>query len=52
MYITCAPDSRWNNEILGTLDKVSAGDFEAVYTGETVTYNILALLRKYFFECN
>jgi len=38
MYISGAPDSRWNDEILSTINKVTANDFEAVYTGETVAY--------------
>lgn len=38
MYISGAPDSRWNDDILGTLKKVSANDFEAVNTGDVVSY--------------
>ena len=38
MYITGAPDSRWDDEVLSTLGKVSAEDFEAVYTGDAIPY--------------
>ncbi|MDP4180573.1 MAG: copper amine oxidase N-terminal domain-containing protein [Bacillota bacterium] len=38
MYISGCPDSRWNDEILSSLNKVNAGNFEAVYTGEAIPY--------------
>ncbi len=38
MYVTGAPDSRWDDEVLSGLGKVSAADFEAVYTGDAVAY--------------
>lgn len=38
MYISGAPDSRWDDDVLRALKKIKAGDFEAVYTGEAVPY--------------
>lgn len=38
MYITGAPDSRWNDDVLRALKKITADKFEAVYTGESVPY--------------
>jgi hypothetical protein len=36
-FISGAPDDRWNDEDLHELSEVRGSDFEAVYTGETVT---------------
>ena len=38
MYISGAPDERWDDEVLHSLGKVTSGDFEAVYTGESLPY--------------
>lgn len=38
MYVTGVPDSRWDDEILRALGKVSADNFEAVYTGDAIPY--------------
>jgi hypothetical protein len=36
-FVSGAPDSRWNDENLHSLDEVRGRDFEVVYTGEAVT---------------
>jgi len=38
MFISGVPDSRWDDDLLHDLDVVTAGDFEAVYTGEIIPY--------------
>jgi len=38
MFISGLHDGRWNDEVLGELKKLKAGDFEAVYTGDAVAY--------------
>ncbi|HEX9063226.1 MAG TPA: hypothetical protein VF941_23885, partial [Clostridia bacterium] len=38
MYISGSPDEKWNDDILHTLGKVTADNFEAVYTGHSVPY--------------
>lgn len=36
-YISGAPDPRWNDSNLATLSQIKGSDFEAVYTGPTIT---------------
>jgi hypothetical protein len=36
-FISGAPDSRWNDSNLATLSAIKGQDFEAVYTGPTIT---------------
>jgi len=38
MFISGAPDDRWNDDVLHTLHDLTASDFEAVYTGEITPY--------------
>jgi hypothetical protein len=38
-YISGAPDSRWDDDLLHTLTQVHGSDFEAVYTGDPITSN-------------
>lgn len=36
-YLSGAPDPRWSDSNLATLSRIKGGDFEAVYTGPTIT---------------
>jgi hypothetical protein len=38
MFISGAPDSRWDDDVLHNLHNVTAASFEAVYTGEITEY--------------
>lgn len=38
-FLSGAPDPRWDDEELSELGRVKGSDFEAVYTGEIVTYD-------------